>query len=129
MRNLFLLLALTPLPAFSEGAVQTFDCMTTSLCDETGRCAPPGDGLDGRVTFRVEPIDAGPDGEGDYRISYGDVSSPMTNVTGVGPLLWSEGDGDSQVVLFTGEANLLWQRFDATAARSSISFLSCEVTR
>lgn len=129
MRALWLMLMLAPAPAFSEGAVQTFDCVTSALCDEDGACAPLGDTLVHPVTFRVEPVSVGPEGAGEYRINYLDISASMTNVTGRGPLLWSEGNGDRQVVLFTSETNLLWQSFDSASARSVVSFLTCEMTR
>lgn len=130
MRSLNLtMFVMLPVPALSEGAVQTFHCTITATCDGAGACAPPGDAAEPGITFRIEPVDVGPQGEGDYRISYSDLSAPMTNVTGLGPLLWSEGDGDRHAILFTGETSLLWQSFDPASARSVVSFLSCEVTQ
>ena len=129
MWRAWLILAIIPAPALSEGAVQTFDCVTTAVCDEDGACAPSDDALGQPVTIRLEPVAIGPFGEGDYRISYSDMSAPMKNVTGLGPLLWSEGGSDSQTILITSETTLLWQRFDFPTGRSVVSFLTCGVTQ
>ena len=129
MRSLLTAAVLLPTSALAEGAVQTFDCLVEAVCDEAGSCVPPGEAPVQDTIFRMEPVSTGPQGEGTYRISYGDVSAEMTNVTGLGPLLWSEGNGDRQVILFTGETSLLWQSLDEASARSTVAFLACEVTR
>ena len=129
MRVPYLLAFLLAAPAFAEGAVQVFDCDTKAICDEVGRCAPLGEALTHRMEFRIEPVSVGPQGEGDYRITYNDVSVPMRNVTGLGPLLWSEGHDDVQSILLTGESSLLWHSLDGTTGRSVISFFTCKVTQ
>lgn len=115
-------LALLPTAPWAEGAVLTLACRATSVCQQGGQCAPANTD----VIFVISPVSADADGMGDYSISYGFGEFAMKNVTGVGPMLWSEGNSDAQVLLVTSETTLLWQRFNAADVTSELTFLTCE---
>lgn len=68
MRALWLMLALAPAPALSEGAVQTFACVTSATHDDKGTCAPLGSTSARFVTFRIEPVSVSRDGSGHYEL-------------------------------------------------------------
>ncbi len=119
------LLALMTVPATAEGAMQTFDCTATQTCDAAGLCQP-----DTTATrFTLTPEATGTDGDGQYTLSRDGVVAQMTTLSGIGPFVWSEGRHDRQTLLVTGEATLLLHALDLATGASSLTFLTCDVTR
>ena len=116
---------LAPMTAQAEGAVLTFDCTATITCRQDGQCSHDTTA----VTFVIRPVSADADGAGDYMINHGTDEFEMQNVTGFGPLVWSEGGDNAQVLLLTSATTLLWQQFDAINATSTMTFLTCEITQ
>jgi hypothetical protein len=120
-----LMAALLPTPLFAEGATQSMICGLDTLCASFGRCFEHNSS----AIFVIEPVSVDADGAGDYTINRGDDTFPMRNVTGTGPMIWSEAPGDREVILLTGENTILWQRFKGETNTSEIAFLTCEISR
>jgi hypothetical protein len=127
--RLALALMLLGSPALAEGARQTYQCRATLSCDDRGACEPSAS----LVTFAFEPLSTGPDGSGDYRVLHDDVAAPATFSAPALEYLWSDGSGDPQRLMVVGQdddgsARLVWHSLDLTGQRSTLLFLSCEVT-
>jgi len=120
-----LVVALIPFPAGvgrAEGAVRLLECTVVRVCDGAGKCAAAPD----VVTFRMEPVEIGPDGSGPYTLRYGDVEAAMTASAETGPFVWSVGQ-ERHALLVSSERDFLWHRLvGEPAPAATVRFLRCE---
>ena len=107
----------------AEGAVRVLNCQVVNTCDANGSC---GAGLR-NVSFRLDPVSVGSQGEGSYVISYDDVSADMFMQSFEGPIIWSEGRDDVQTLMVSGQTTLLWIHTQGSDPQSlAVEFLDCE---
>lgn len=122
---LLLLFAAPATSAHAEGAGMVFTCQELTSCGPDGACtATPA----AAVTFTLAPLTVGPEGEGIYKISYGNAEAEAQAMTGIGPFMWRFGTRE-HTLLFSSETNMLWHALDLDTGRAEVFFLACEVSR
>ena len=123
VRSLLLLAALVG-PAHAEGGRIVMDCAIVERCAGDGACVPDG----GRAAFELAPLAVGPDGAGRFGIRHDGISAEARNLTGEGPLVWTEGQGVTQMLTATGKATVRWQSRSADGT-TVVRLLDCGAGR
>lgn len=115
------LVLLVPVGAWPEGAVRHFDCSVARVCDAAGACEKGS----GQVTFRMEPVETGADGSGNYALSYFDTEASMQALSAAGPFFWTVGE-ERDALLASSETQFLWHRLTLDPVpEATIRFLTC----
>jgi hypothetical protein len=116
-------IALLPSAVWGEGAVRLLDCTVVRVCDTAGMCETGA----GAVSFRMEPVQVGPDGTGRYELEYGDTKVAMNSLSDIGPFVWTAG-AERNTLLASSETNFLWHRLSLDAVpAATVRFLACTI--
>jgi hypothetical protein len=113
--------ALFPTAGWGEGAVRLFDCTVVQVCNPAGSCERGS----GTMTFRMEPVEVGPDGAGRYALKYDATEVVMDALSDAGPFVWAVGEERNTLLVSSG-TQLLWHQLglDPVPA-ASVRFLTC----
>ena len=73
----------------------------------------------------MQPVDAGDDGSGHYRISYADVNAEMDAQSYAGPFFWTLAK-ERDTLLASSETLFLWHQLTLDPVpEATIRFLTC----
>lgn len=111
-----------PAQALAEGARISVTCQVTSSCDAGGQCTATRQPFD----FTLDPVDVGPDGAGDFRITIAGAGFDA-EVTADRTVTWAGGAETWNQLVFAAEPHVIWTaRRAGPAPEAQIRFLSCE---